>query len=111
MTEKQVDYEAQDAEVWAIVPDALEAVTALGRDLAAPFPRLLADADGATRRRYAALLPEPPADSDLVLFVLDRFGAPQVVFVGPQPDSTEEIAQLHNQALDWLAGIELECPE
>ncbi len=105
--EQQAAYRAHDAQVWAVLPDDLPALAALGDELVPAWPRLLADPSGATRQAYAALLPEPPADGEVMVFVLDRFGAPQAAFVTAPPGDPE----LHEQVLDWLAGIELECPE
>jgi len=42
-----------------------------------------------------------------LFFVLDRYGAPHVAFLSDRPDDPA----IQDEFLDWLFGIELECPE
>jgi len=96
------EYQAQNARVLAIVDDRREEAPA-----DALFPAVLADPGGSTRAAYAGLLPEGMDDAAALVFVLDRYGAPHVAFLSDQPDDPA----IHDEALDWLFGIELECPE
>lgn len=98
----RADYRAQAAEVLVVSPDATERMPA-------PFDvelLVLCDPEGGTRRAYAALLPDGPGD-DALLFVLDRYGAPYAALVCPEADAPA----LHREVLEWLAFIELQCPE
>jgi hypothetical protein len=60
-----------------------------------------------TRRKYAAFLPDEPGEGEVLYFILDRYGAPHVASTDEHPND----AALHPKFLDWLYGIELECPE
>ena len=101
---RQADYRQQEAEVVIVLPTPEEAA-ALRSKLALPFP-LLADPDGATRQAYARLL-NSTGEGDAMLFVLDRYGAPFVAAIAGEPDDP----MLHGEILDWLAFIEMQCPE
>ncbi len=96
------DYRAQAAEVLAVLPRAID------EGLTPPIPGLLslADPEGETHRAYAALLPDGGA-GDVWLFVLDRYGAPYAALAGPEADDPE----LQQEVLEWLAFIEVQCPE
>jgi hypothetical protein len=76
-----------------------------------PFP-VLADQEGIARARYADLVgvgPEAPGSdhSPIMLFVLDRYGAPYAATVLDEPDDPE----LQVDLLEWLDFIEIQCPE
>ena len=58
------------------------------------------------RRRYADLLGADPA-KDAMLFVIDRHGGIYAGTILDEPDRPE----LHDEALDWLEFIEVQCPE
>jgi hypothetical protein len=42
-----------------------------------------------------------------MLFVLDRYGAPYAALTGPELDDPG----LQQEVLEWLAFIEVQCPE
>lgn len=67
---------------------------------------LLADPEGETRGAYTALLPDGTA-GDALLFVLDRYGAPYAALSCPEAG---ELA-IQQEVLEWLAFIEVQCPE
>ena len=101
------DYAAHAARVVAVVDAPAQEVADLDQELEASSLTLLADPEGATRQEYAALLPDEPGTEAALFFVLDRFGAPHVAFASSEPQNSE----LHDNLIDWLFGIELECPE
>ncbi len=105
--ERQDDYHAQNSDVLAIVNVTEERMSALAEAKGAQFPGLLADPDGSTRRAYAHLLPDETEGEGALFFVLDRYGAPHVAFLSDRPDDPA----IQDEFLDWLFGIELECPE
>ena len=105
--ERRSDYHAQNADVLAIVDATEERMAALNEREGASFPGLLADREGQTRRAYTHLLPEQPEGEGALFFVLDRYGAPHVAFLSDRPDDPA----IQDEVLDWLLGIELECPE
>jgi peroxiredoxin len=84
---------AEAAEVLAILPADRERAADLKTRLALPFP-LLTDTSG--------LLGSGPA-----LIVADRFGE---VFTLTRPESGHELPAI-KAILDWLAFIEVQCPE
>jgi len=96
-------YRAQGAEVLVVFPTA-------GEEALIPSPdsglQVLLDPEGAVRRAYAALLPEASPE-DVLLFVLDRYGAPYAAVACPEPHE----ASLRPEVLEWLAFIEVQCPE
>jgi peroxiredoxin len=98
----RADYQAQTAEVlivWPAAPDRTPVPPGFG------LPGL-ADPGGETRRAYAARLPTGLA-GDAMLFVLDRYGAPYAALTGPELDDPG----LQQEVLEWLAFIEVQCPE
>lgn len=98
------EYEEQATQVLVILTNP-DAEGALGQMEGFPFP-VLADADGAVRQSYAALLPAPVGEEPLV-FVLDRYRGPQVALVGRDLDDPA----LHREILRWLTFFEIQCPE
>lgn len=72
-----------------------------------PIPLLL-DRDGAVRQRYADFLPDTatPAPDAPFLVILDRFGGLAEVALGEL--ARERVA---HEALDWVRGLQHECPE
>ena len=104
--ERRFDYQAQNARVLAIVDAPRDEIPAEAA-AEARFPALLADPGGATRATYAGLLPDTIKDQEALFFVLDRFGAPHAAFLSDRPDDPA----IQDEFLDWLFGIELECPE
>jgi peroxiredoxin len=101
-------YNRQEGVILAIFPDPVEEIRVSGlSDL--PFP-LLADTGGEVRRIYAALMAESLVDDgDVLLFVLDRYGAPYAALVGSESGIGAE--GFHHETLKWLEYIELQCPE
>jgi peroxiredoxin len=73
----------------------------------APIP-VLNDRESVVRDQYAALLPpgEQPGNDEPFIVILDRYGAPAHAARGPL--DREGIAA---EILDWLKGIQHECPE
>lgn len=82
------------AEVLIISPDG---------ETESPFP-VLVDGEGKARRAYSGLLPE---EGDVLIFVLDRFGAAYAGYAGPEEDAEGQAGEV----LEWLEFIELQCPE
>jgi peroxiredoxin len=96
------EYGAQTAEVLVISPVTTD-------EAPAPFDTgfpVLSDPAGEVRHAYAALVPNGAVD-DVLLFVLDRYGAPYAATACPEADDPA----IHREALGWLAFIEMECPE
>lgn len=101
-------YNKQESVILAIIPDPVEEIRNSGL-LELPFP-LLADPGGAARRKYAGLMAESLVeDGDVLLFVLDRYGAPYAALVGDELGIGAE--GFHRETLKWLEYIELQCPE
>lgn len=98
------EYEEKAAQVLVIFSGPT-AKAALEEGQAYPFP-LLADPDGSVTQAYAALLPFPVGEEPMV-FVLDRYRGSVVAFVGPELDKPA----IHQEILEWLAFIEIQCPE
>lgn len=95
-------YRAQTAEVLVIAPGPADE----GQTSSVSGLPVLTDPEGETRRAYAALLPEA-SPGEVLLFVLDRYGAPYAALACPEADGPA----LQQEALAWLAFIELQCPE
>jgi peroxiredoxin len=98
---RRMQYAAQEAKVFAILPQATERL----RDRNYPFP-LLADPQRRVYQQYSELLGED-ADGQVMLFVLDRYGAPYAAVVRRESDGDD----MHDEALRWLDYIQLQCPE
>lgn len=105
LAKHRLEYQEHEAQVLVVVPTPMAELTVVETTEAHPFP-LLADQEGVTRRAYAALLPGEPAE-EAMLFVLDRYGAPYAALICPEPDDPA----LPREVLEWLAFIELQCPE
>ena len=67
---------------------------------------LAADPDGGLRRRYADLI-EFDAVTEVMLFVLDRFGVPYAGWTGREADAPD----LCRETMKWLEYIAIQCPE
>jgi peroxiredoxin len=98
-------YQRNEAEVLVLLAASIERVTELQQSLSLPYP-LLADPERRTRALFAKLLPQQPPDGPL-FFVLDRFNAPFAALGDAQPEDPA----LQQELLDWLALIEVQCPE
>lgn len=98
-------FRQEEAELAAVIALHTLGAARLAEDMGLAFP-LLSDPEDATRRRFASLLPTPPADAPLV-FVLDRFGAPRAATWLDRDDGDDWIGQ----ALDWVDLADLACPE
>lgn len=98
-------YQRNEAEVLVVLAASVERVTELQQSLALPYP-LLADPERRTRALFEKLLGPQPTDGPL-FFVLDRFNAPFAALGDAEPDDPA----LQRELLDWLALIELQCPE
>lgn len=96
-------YRVHAAEVLIVFPTAAETASIPSFD---GYPQVLLDPQGAVRQAYAALLPDA-SPVDVLLFVLDRYGAPYAALACPEPDE----AALRPEVLEWLAFIEVQCPE
>ena len=97
------DYRARAAEVLVVSPTMMDETlpaTHVG-------PPVLSDPAGEVRRAYAALLPNGTGDDQVLLFVLDRYGAPYAALACPEADAPT----LQQEVLEWLAFIEVQCPE
>jgi peroxiredoxin len=91
--------EAQ-ARIIAVVPTPLESAQALAAKLKLPFP-LLADADGSTTQRMLS------GNSLHALCVADRFGQVYYLEIAPSVGELPTADTAH----DWLAFIQIQCPE
>ena len=101
-------YNRQESVILAIFPDPVEEIHVSGL-LDLPFP-LLEDSGSAVRRKYAGLMAESLVEAgDVLLFVLDRYGAPYTALVGDELGIGAE--GFHRETLKWLEYIELQCPE
>ncbi len=104
---RRFDYQAQNARVLAIVDAPPPEEISAGEGAEARFAAVLADPGGSTRATYAGLLPGEIDDGAALFFVLDRYGTPHVAFLSDRPDDPA----IQDEFIDWLFGIELECPE
>lgn len=95
-----------DAETLVVMHLSVSGVGRLAEDMALSFP-LLSDGDGATRARYASLLPLVPDVETPLVYVMDRYGAPRAAAVLPPAGDEEWLSQ----ALEWVQLAELACPE
>lgn len=101
-------YNKQESVILAIFPDPVEEIQDSGL-LDLPFP-LLEDSGSAVRRKFAGLMAESLVDNgDVLLFVLDRYGAPYAALVLDELGIGME--GFHRETLKWLEYIELQCPE
>jgi peroxiredoxin len=69
------------------------------------FPIILLDDQQITRRLYYDFIASEDRQ-DAMIFVMDRFGSPFAAAVGDEFDIT-----IHDEILNWLDFIELQCPE
>lgn len=69
--------------------------------------RRVVDPNGVSRERYGRLMPIPPFASDVMIFVLDQFGAPYAAWIGDEADRPG----LDSQTLEWLEYVAIQCPE
>lgn len=99
-------FKDNDAEILAVMPLSARGVGRLAEDMALPFP-ILSDADGATRSRFASLLPLTPDTEASLVYVLDRYGAPRAAAVLPSAGDED----WPGEALEWVQLAELACPE
>jgi peroxiredoxin len=102
---RRADYRAQDAQVVAIVSATAANVGRLQAELNLSYP-LLADPQADAHRAYMHLIPDEPGEKSAV-FVIDRYGAPYAALIDADPDDPT----VHEEILDWLAFIEVQCPE
>lgn len=101
------EYASLDAQVLAILPYKWETLVEDPILAGLPFP-LLADPGGKVRRSYAGLMDESLVTTeDILLYVLDSYGAPYSAYSGRDP----LIPALHEDALNWLEFIGVQCPE
>jgi peroxiredoxin len=99
-----VDYQRLDARVSAIFPCPVADLPAFSPD---PALTLLADPHKAARQAYAGLMAaELVQESDVLLFVLDRYGGIYVCLVCDEPDKFAL-----EETLTWLDFIGIQCPE
>ncbi len=95
-------YRAEASQVLVIAPAGADRAPASS----IPEVIVLTDPGGQARRTYAALLPDSSA-GHVLLFVLDRYGAPYAALACSEAGD----AAIQQQVLEWLAFIEMECPE
>jgi len=73
-----------------------------------PLPMLLLwDQRGSVRHKYASLLKSPVAQDELLVFILDRYGAPQAACSVSHGDDADLVAEI----LGHLKLITIQCPE
>lgn len=90
----------EHARAIAVIPTSLESAQALAAKLKLPFP-LLADADGSTTQRMLG------GNSLHALCVADRFGQVYYLEIAPSVGALPPA----DTANDWLAFIQIQCPE
>jgi hypothetical protein len=105
MAKNRRAFAEQEAEVLAVFASPVEEVTRLQVEEEMPFS-LFADQDQVVRRSYRSLFATAVRDGVMVL-VLDRYGGPYAGLVVDEPDDPS----LQSEILDWLAFIEIQCPE
>jgi len=93
-----------DTEIWVIFQDAPDTLAGDTFVSNLPFP-VLSDEGHTIHGLYASPLFNATPDSVMV-FVLDRFGAPYVAWVGAELEP-----QISKALEDWLNYIEIQCPE
>lgn len=95
------DFQALDTETIVVLPSTPSPLGGNPKGL-----HLLADPEGALRRRYAALI-EFDTNTAVMLFVLDKHGVPYASWVGEEPHEPD----ICREALTWLEFISIQCPE
>lgn len=97
------DYSERNAKVLSIWPqDEASGMPTMGR---IDFPIILMDDSQNTRRLYCDFIAVEHGQ-EAMIFVLDRFGSPFAAAV-----SNEFDVKVHEEILNWLDFIELQCPE
>jgi peroxiredoxin len=103
-------YKASNTCVLVVLEDRQEKNKALSEtlDKGKGFLKVLYDFQGQARRQYAALVDESLVrEKDVVVFILDMYGAPYYAL------SMDEIDHpaFHEETLRWLNFIGMLCPE
>lgn len=96
------DYRAQETKVLIVSPGMTGEEPFLGDG---PIS-LVADPGGKARRTLMTLLPHA-APGQVLLFVLDRYGAPYAALTSPEVNDPA----LQDEILAWLGFVEVQCPE
>ena len=112
-TNRMEDYYLQEAQFLAILPLQVEEIRVNRRLARLPFP-LLSDPERLVRGVYAGLMAESlVAESDSLLFVLDRYNAPYAALVVGKGKGEENFTGEHIQddILKWFEYIGVQCPE
>jgi peroxiredoxin len=100
---QQTRIETENARVLTLHPQPIGNLTAEQ----SPTIPILEDVDGTTRAKYAGLVaPDLIRQQDVMIYVLDTFGAPYVCLVGEQVDES-----IVNEILSWLLYMNIQCPE
>jgi peroxiredoxin len=104
---RRKDYDSQEAVILAIIPEAVNRLM-VDQDLVElPFP-VLSDPDGVARSKLTGLIAEElVSDEDVLVFVLDRYGAPYSALIETELNNPS----LHKEILKWLEYIGMQCPE
>jgi peroxiredoxin len=104
--ERLEDYEAENAQLLAIFPSQSGSLQALDSLLRGEI-QCLSDPERLVREDYLSLLaPDLVGPDEVMLFVLDTYGAPYVCLKGGEPE-----IHLHADLLGWLRYIGIQCPE
>ncbi len=98
------NYADLDAKILAVLPDSVEALSQDALVAGLPFP-VLADELKKVHRLYAAQIFNATPDSAM-LFILDRYTAPYVAWVGA--DLGQQVVR---EVESWLNYLEIQCPE
>jgi hypothetical protein len=100
------DFEGESARLVAIYPQPLEALRHIPPRLAEKIVHL-SDEGNSVRQSYLGLMADGLVKPDeVMLFVLDAYGAPYACLKGrePEPSAQEDL-------LGWLRFIGIQCPE
>ena len=95
--------EAENAHLLALTPQPLDSLI---EKQFSEIPVLI-DKNSQIRAVYSGLIaPGLIGEGDIIIFILDTYGAPSVCLVGQEP--VEPIA---DEILSWLLYLSIQCPE
>jgi peroxiredoxin len=108
--ERDQEYRKQGSKVLVIVPNGdhdpeVQEGSGFSEGMLA---RMLVDPLGITRRSYTNLMSASLVEEeDMIVFVLDAYGAPYTAVVARELGTSE----VHEEILNWLQYISIQCPE
>jgi peroxiredoxin len=106
VSRRRADFAGEAARLVAIYSQPVEALRGIPPVLRGEI-RHLSDEDGAVRKNYLDLMADGLVKpGEVMLFVLDAYGAPYACLKGEEP----EISAI-DDLLAWLRFISIQCPE